>query len=353
MLMTDRETQLQIHNARLEAEVESLKTQLNSAEEFLLQQEKMAALGELMAGTAHEINTPLGAIQASIWNIHRSLERSLTQLPIILDQLSPALRAEFQILLDWAQATREPESSRKERQLRRQIAQSLEELGVAESANIALTFSQMGLEQSLEPIQNLLMSPQAVFATDTIYNIASIQSNSHNIQIAAERANRIVTALRGYARRGEADQKILGNIPAGIDTALTLHHNKIKHDIELTKDYEAVPEILCYPEELLQVWSNLVGNALQAMGGAGSLAIAVSQTATDLLVSITDSGPGVPAEYQEKVFAPFFTTKPSGEGCGLGLSIVSKIVGKHNGRIELKSEPGRTEFRVLLPLQFE
>ncbi|NJM56524.1 MAG: GHKL domain-containing protein [Synechococcales cyanobacterium RU_4_20] len=348
--MTDRETQLQTQNVRLEAEVESLKAQLTSAEVLLLQQEKMAALGELMAGTAHEINTPLGAIQASIWNIHRSLERSLTQLPVVLEQLSPELWAEFQLLLSWAQTTQEPESSREERQLRRQICQSLADLGVAEAADLAPSLSQMGLTQSLEPVQQLLLSPQAAFAIETIYNIAAIHSNSHNIQVAAERANRIVAALKGYARRGDADQKIRASIAVGIDTALTLYHNQIKHDIELTKHYEAVPEILCYPEELLQVWSNLVGNALQAMGGKGSLAIAVSQTTTDLAVSITDSGPGISLEDQQKIFTPFFTTKPSGEGCGLGLSIVSKILDKHNGRIELQSEPGKTEFRVFLPL---
>lgn len=354
MLMTDSnahlQTQLQDRNAALEAEVEALRMQLKSTEATLLQREKMAALGELMAGTAHEINTPLGAIQASIWNIHKSLERSLSHLPQVFERLSPELRSEFQQLLDWSQLVKEPESSREERKLRRRIRKSLEELEVSEAENLALTLSQMGIVQSLETIQALLKSSQAIFAVETVYNIAALKSNSENIQIAAERANRIVSALKGYARKGDAEQKILADIREGIDIALTLHHNQIKHDVELIKQYGDVPQILCHPEELLQVWGNLIGNALQAMGGEGSLEIVLDKTEADLVVSITDSGPGISVENQTKIFDPFFTTKPSGEGCGLGLSIVTKILDKHNGRVEIASQPGKTQFTVSLPL---
>ncbi len=354
MLMTDSnahlQTQLQDRNAVLEAEVEALRMQLKNTEATLLQREKMAALGELMAGTAHEINTPLGAIQASIWNIHKSLERSLSYLPQVFDQLSPELRSEFQQLLDWSQTVKEPESSREERKLRRKIRQSLEDLGVGEADNLALTLGQMGIVQALDPIYGLLQSSQATFAVETVYNIAALKSNSENIKIAAERANRIVSALKGYARKGDTEKKILANIGEGIDIALTLHHNQIKHDIELIKQYGDVPEILCHPEELLQVWGNLIGNALQAMGGKGTLEIVLDRTEEDLVVCVTDSGPGISAENQAKIFDPFFTTKPSGEGCGLGLSIVTKILDKHKGRVEIASQPGKTQFTVSLPL---
>lgn len=335
--------------AVLEAEIKALRAQLQETQENLLQREKMAALGELMVGTAHEINTPLGAIQASIWNIHQSLGRSLNQLPSLFEQLSPELREDFQRLLLWAQEAKEPESTRAERKLRRQIRQSLEEIGIEQAEYFALSFSQMGIEQDWRLIQPLLNSSSAKFAIDTAYNIAALQSNSDNIQTAADRAAHIVSALKRYARRGEADQKKRVNITEGIDIALTLYHNKIKHGIEVVKEYKDTSEILCYPEELLQIWSNLIGNAIQAMSEKGIIRIVVSHDETYIQVQVSDSGSGILPEHQSQIFEPLFTTKPSGEGCGLGLAIVARIVAKHSGKVEVESEPGNTRFTVFLP----
>jgi signal transduction histidine kinase len=111
-----------------------------------------------------------------------------------------------------------------------------------------------------------------------------------------------------------------------------------------------VPSILCYPDELNQVWTNLVHNALQAMVYKGVLRVDVTRDARNLLVSITDSGEGISPEIMPKIFEPFFTTKPAGEGSGLGLDIVRKIVEKHQGTIDVASIPGQTTFTICLPL---
>ena len=111
-----------------------------------------------------------------------------------------------------------------------------------------------------------------------------------------------------------------------------------------------IPAIFCYPGELNQVWTNLIHNALQAMDYQGTLTINSSTRNEQIVISITDTGKGIPNEIQEKIFEPFFTTKPAGEGSGLGLDIVKKIIDKHQGRIHVESQPGNTTFRVVLPI---
>ena len=162
----------------------------------------------------------------------------------------------------------------------------------------------------------------------------------------------IVFALKSYARQDNSGQMTRANITDGIDVVLTLYHNQLKQGIEVIKNYESVPEILCYPEELNQVWTNLIHNAIQAMGDRGKLTITVTEQNNGVLVQITDSGAGIPAEIKDKIFTPFFTTKPAGEGTGLGLDIVSKIIDKHRGTIEVESEPGNTVISVWLPVSF-
>ncbi|NEP27660.1 ATP-binding protein, partial [Moorena sp. SIO3I6] len=147
-------------------------------------------------------------------------------------------------------------------------------------------------------------------------------------------------------------EKIDAQITDGIDTVLTLYHNQLKHGVDVYRNYDdSLPVIGCYPDELNQVWTNLIHNALQAMENKGTLTINVRQQDDQIKVSITDTGKGIPPEIQPKIFQPFFTTKPAGEGSGLGLDIVRKIVEKHHGHMEVDSVPGETTFTVSLPIQ--
>lgn len=132
---------------------------------------------------------------------------------------------------------------------------------------------------------------------------------------------------------------------------LTIYHNLLKQGIEVIKNYGKVPAILCYPEEVNQVWTNLIHNAIQAMNNKGKLEIAVAEQNQHVVVILTDSGCGIPDKILARIFEPFFTTKPAGEGNGLGLDIVRRIVDKHQGKIEVESEPGRTTFSVWLPIE--
>jgi PAS domain S-box-containing protein len=325
--------------------------QLQLAQNELVQSEKMAALGQLVAGIAHEINTPLGAIQASIGNIVSALERSIQDLPPLFQKLSSECLREFLNLLEIAQQPKQSLSFREERQLKRFLKQTLEEKQIANSDILADSLSKMGIAlEALDCIESLLQSRDNSSILETAYQLSAIQNNSQNIKLAVERASKIVFALKNYARQDNSATMVKTSITDSIDTVLTIYHNQLKQGIEVTKNYGEAPPILCYPEELTQVWTNLIHNAIQAMNYNGQLAIAVSQKDTNVVVEITDSGAGIPVEIQEKIFQPFFTTKPAGEGSGLGLDIVRKIVEKHQGKIILESQLGQTKFSVWLPI---
>jgi signal transduction histidine kinase len=358
--LSEHELQLAFYNRTLEYQVRErtqalseAMTQLQTAQEEIIHSEKMAALGHLVAGIAHEINTPLGAIQASIGNISSALEQSLQDLPPLIQTLSPERLTEFFRLLDLAKNPQLTFSSREERQLKRALKQTLLDRGVTNSDRLATLLSQMGIQGQLDPILPLLKESNAAFILETAYHLSSVQNNSQNIRLAVERASRIVYALKNFVRQDSSDMPIIASVSESIDIVLTLYQNRIKHGIEVVKNYQTVPLIMCYPEELAQVWSNLISNAIQAMDYNGELAIAVFQRDEFVVVEVIDGGCGISEAIKDKIFQPFFTTKPAGEGSGLGLSIVRKILDKHHGLIEVESQPGRTIFRVSLPLDFQ
>jgi signal transduction histidine kinase len=331
-------------------EFEDMLRSLNQVQEQLIGSEKMSALGQLAAGIAHEINTPLGVAQSASGNISTALEHVLQMLPQIYKTLSEERLQDFMMLLDWVKIPKQPLSFRQERQLRKTLTQQLIALGIKHPDVLADNLSKMNISQDLNPILKLLQMPEAVFITEVAYQLTMLESNSKNIYTAIDRAAKIVVALKHYMHNDAIDAKVPTQVTDGIETVLTLYHNQIKRGVEVQRFYDLVPPILGHPDALIQVWSNLVGNALQAIGDQGTLTIKVTQRGYEVLVSITDTGPGVPLDLQERIFEPFFTTKPRGIGSGMGLSIVSKIIAKHNGKIMLVSEPGSTTFTVALSL---
>jgi signal transduction histidine kinase len=258
--------------------------------------------------------------------------------------------AEFFTLLEMATQPRPLLSSREERQLRRQLTQTLTEQGIEYAPKLADTLSKMGISEGLDPLVDLLKHSNILFVLESAYSLSSIQSNSQNIQLAVERASKIVFALKAYVRQEQGGQKVKASITDGIETVLTIYHSQIKQGIEVIKSYQPIPIILCYPDELIQVWSNLIFNAVQAMNYKGRLEIQVSQEEQQICVVISDSGGGIPPEILDKVFSPFFTTKPMGEGSGLGLHIARQIVEKHSGNIAVLNTSDGARFTVYLPI---
>lgn len=184
-----------------------------------------------------------------------------------------------------------------------------------------------------------------------INKLSSIAIGSNNIYIASERAAKIVFALKSYAHYNNLEEPVKTNIEHGIETVLTLYQNQIKRGVELVKEFKPLPLSYCYEDELNQVWTNLIHNALQAMDFHGTLAIKTKLEDGKAIIEVEDSGPGIPEAIQDKIFHPFFTTKESGEGTGLGLDIVKKVIDKHYGDIKFKSIIGKgTCFRVSIPI---
>jgi signal transduction histidine kinase len=242
-------------------------------------------------------------------------------------------------------------SSREKRQRKRALIQQLEDQGIADADLVADTLVDIGIYDQIDPFVALLLHPEGRHILDTVYQLASLQKSTRTILTATDRAARTVLALKRYVHQDSSGRKTETDVIEGIETALTLHLNQIKRGIEVVKNYSDIPEILAFPDELNQVWTNLLSNALYGMSYSGKLTITVSQTEQNIRVDITDTGKGIPAELQPKIFEPFFTTKPKGEGSGLGLSIVKKIVDRHAGQIEVNSQSGQTTFSVFLPLE--
>ncbi|MCU0535675.1 MAG: ATP-binding protein [Hydrococcus sp. Prado102] len=328
--------------AQLEERVQKRTQELSKAE-------KMADLGQLIASVAHEINTPIGAINASIGNIATSLKQSLYQLPQLLEKLSPERLADFFKLLEIIEQPKPSLSSREERQLKRSLKERLTNNKIENAGSLADLLSQMGIDSELDAIAPLLGKPDSLTMIQTAHQLSTIQNNSDNIKLAVDRASRIVFALKSYSRQAPTEQKVKASVIETIETVLTLYRGQIKRGVEVRRFYQSIAPILCYPDELTQVWSNLINNGLQAMKFQGCLEISVFERDSAIVVAITDSGGGIAPEIQSKIFEPFFTTKPYGEGSGLGLDIVRKIIDKHKGTIELTSQPGHTTFRISLP----
>jgi two-component system, NtrC family, sensor kinase len=316
----------------------------------LLHSEKMAELGQLVASITHEINTPLGAIRSSVNNLARFLDQTLMQLPNFFDVLSKEQRNHFSALLQKSLQAESPLTAKEERQLKRALIRQLKAHSIEKPVLVADTLVDMGIYNDIEPFLSLLSISESPIILQTAYKLSGLQRSTNTIEIAVAHASKVLFALKNYARYDHIGERIQTNIIEGIETILTLYHHQIKPGIELCKHYSELPLVLCYPDELNQVWTNLIHNALQAMDYKGTLTIEAKRQDEQIIVKITDSGIGIPLEVKSKIFTPFFTTKPPGEGSGLGLDIVKRIIEKHEGDITVESQPGKTTFCVSLPI---
>ncbi|HET8647722.1 MAG TPA: ATP-binding protein, partial [Vicinamibacteria bacterium] len=219
--------------------------------------------------------------------------------------------------------------------------------GLAEPRELALTYTRLGLhDELLDLARGARLDPAASTFLESAGRLALAV---HDVRLSIETITRLVKALKGYSHLDQAEM-IETDVHEGLETTLTILRSQIRYGVEVERRYGRLPPITANTHELNQVWTNLIHNALQAMNGVGRLTIETWHDGGFVGVRITDSGPGIPEAIQGRIFDPFFTTKDQGEGTGLGLGITQQIVQRHQGRIRVDSEPGRTSFEVLLPL---
>ncbi len=331
--------------------------ELRETQSQLILSERMAGLGTLVAGVAHEINSPSAAIRGTVDalgdNVRRLARsaRELGELPlddgtrqrvlIVAEELAPRL-AESKV--------RTPAEVRRRA---REGAARLREVGIASADSCARSLVEVGAdEQDLERLIELFSTvpDRADVIVAYVREYSYLYRNAAAIQTAIKQIQRIVGALKSYSHLDQAKIEE-ADIHEGIESTLTLLHHELKYGIRIVRRFGELPRIPVYVDELNQVWTNLIHNAVQALGGKGEVTLETEAIEDGMVrVRVIDNGPGIPAEVLPRIFEPFFTTKAKGEGTGLGLGIVSQILEKHGGRIDVDSRPGRTCFTVLLPV---
>ena len=344
-------------------------TELEDSQKKLLQSDKMITLGAMLAGVAHEINTPLSAIKANAENISEAIKNLINKLDtdknsLTIEDLNIAIK-----ILNLCKTENYIFSSKEIRMAKKKVISILEKSNHINIESLAEMIVDLGLTEIFEKDKTVLSSNNLEKHLSLVSDIYGIRKKSNVIQSSTDRVSKIVKSLKSFAHFEEDEQKQLVNISENIENVLVILHNKIKMGIEVIKNYqEDLPLVLCYQDELTQIWTNLIHNAIQAMNEKGKLEIEI-ETIKELeskfdidkrdfdyhgkyiKISIQDSGCGIPDTIKSKIFEAFFTTKPAGEGSGLGLHIIGKILEKHNGMLSLESQPGKTKFSIFLPIE--
>ncbi|MBK7002324.1 MAG: AAA family ATPase [Rhodoferax sp.] len=336
--------------AQRTAKLEATLQDLRATQTQLIQAEKMASLGQLVANVAHEINTPFGAVKSSGQSIAESINKTVDQLPKLTRMLDQPSFELFSRLVGHRKGKAENLSTKDRRTLIRGLTENLEGAGLENARYKADVLIKLNAHSTYEDYLPLLRHPESDLILTTAQNIEAIVSCTNTIETAVDRVSKIVTTLRSFTQADSAGELSDINLQESIETVLSIYQTQIKQTTELICEFEKLPRIHAEPQELNQVWTHLIHNALQAMGYKGTLTIGLKKIDNDAVVSITDSGSGIPDEIRGRIFEPFFTTRPPGEGAGLGLGIVKKVVEKHKGRIDIQTEVGLgSTFSIYLP----
>ena len=275
-------------------ELTALNQQLSDAQNQLMQSEKLASIGQLAAGIAHEINNPIGYVQSNLGSLGKYLDDLLAML------------------------------------------------GAYESAEASI-----GDAAALENVRRIKQALDLAYLREDLPNLM------HESNEGITRVRKIVQDLKDFSRVDSAQEWEFADLHRCLDSTLNVVSNELKYKADVAKEYGALPEVECLPSQLNQVFMNLMVNAAHAIEGPrGTITLRTGTAGDEVWVEVADTGKGIPPENLGRIFDPFFTTKPVGKGTGLGLSLSYGIVQKHNGRIEVTSEPGKgTTFRISLPVR--
>jgi len=341
-----------------EALEETLK-QLNEMHNQLIIQEKMASLGKLSAGMAHELNNPAAAAQRgaaqlqATFSIWQRIQIRMGEANLDSEQKTKILELDEIAKVRARRPAELNPITRSDRELA--VEEWLRARDINVSGDLVPAIISFGYDLGdLEELEKVFSGPQFAVVIEWLSFKFAIYSLVAEIGIGTGRIVELVKALKTYTYMDQAPVQSV-DLREGLDNTLIILHNKLKRGVTVIREYaDDLPLIEAYASELNQVWTNIIDNAIDAMDGEGTLIVRTRREDCWVVVEIEDDGPGIPEENQSKIFDPFFTTKGPRMGTGLGLNISRNlIVQKHQGQISVKSRPGSTCFSIRLPLDFK
>jgi signal transduction histidine kinase len=330
---------------------------VQTSQRIINQRERLLALGSLSAGLTHELNNPAAAAVRATSALRERVAGMRHKLALIAEggpfqpaTLAALIRIQERAVEQVAKAS--PLSPMEAADAEDAVADWLEAHGIGGGWQLAPTFVQAGLDAGwLDQVAVTLAEPVLESAIRWLNYTVETELLMNEIEDSATRISSLVGAAKQYSQLDRAPYREV-DVHELLDSTLVMMSRKIGSGITVVKDYDrALPPVPAFAAELNQVWTNLIDNAVFAMDGTGTLTIRTAREDDDLLVEIGDTGPGIPDDIKERIYEPFFTTKPVGEGTGLGLDISWRIiVNKHHGDLRAMSVPGDTRFQVRLPL---
>jgi signal transduction histidine kinase len=320
------------------------------------QRDKLSALGKLSAGLAHELNNPASAAGRAAVGLReymqelRRINKTLDNDSLSCEERS-ALASFEQSLLDQL-SSRPALDSLEQSDIEQELADWLNRHNIANRSRLASGLVEAGLDRAaLEKMGARFQGTVLSHILTRVVSSLGAERLTREIEASTGRISELVRAIKEYTFMDQAPEQEV-DVHRGIESTLTMLKFRLKHGVEVKREFAPdLPRVFARGSELNQVWTNLIDNAIDAMSGKGELMIRTSKEPGFVLVEIIDSGPGITPTVKPHIFEPFFTTKGVGEGTGIGLDTVYRIVRGHRGEVSFESRPGRTSFQVRLPLK--
>jgi signal transduction histidine kinase/Tfp pilus assembly protein PilF len=360
LAIEQQNNEIQQMNAELNAQKEELQVsndfldqtlkELKNAQQQLILQEKMTSLGAFINNVAHELNTPLGAVRSSSQMLNAMLPEMIDGLPKALSGMSEEGRTFFATMLQHERTGTLVLNTKEERDLRQALQQQVQAHGLHFDEDVPRKLVNMGYTQLAQIPLKWLQLPDTAHIIDQAAKFSAVYASLRNIDQATEKTRKIVYVLKVMEGRHVADELKPVDLRTSVEATLGAHAHSFGQAITLHKELAMGLQLKANPEELAMVWGNIVLNAIQAMGGKGTLHVSLAAGGHEAVINFTNNGPVIKPEEQGKIFDPFYTTKPRGEGSGLGLHVCKRIVEQYGGTITVQSDAHQTVFTVRLPL---